>query len=55
MGKHQTLDPALAQIVEALADLMVDRDFANARAGLTDANDPLRPLLQRPAERPVHR
>ncbi|MEJ7933626.1 hypothetical protein WG907_05045 [Sphingobium sp. AN558] len=54
MGKHKKLDPALAQIVEALADIMVDRDFASAHAGLSDANNPLRPLLQRSAERPVH-
>lgn len=33
MGLHRPLDPAVARIVEALADLMVDRDIARLRAG----------------------
>lgn len=32
MGQHRPLDPAIARIVEALADLMVDRDIARLRA-----------------------
>jgi len=32
MGQHSPLDPAIARIVEALADLMVDRDLARLRA-----------------------
>jgi hypothetical protein len=32
MGLHCPLDPAVARIVEALADLMVDRDIARLRA-----------------------
>lgn len=32
MGQHRPLDPAVARIVEALADLMVDRDIARLRA-----------------------
>ena len=32
MGQHRHLDPAVARIVEALADLMVDRDIARLRA-----------------------
>lgn len=31
MGQHRPLDPAIARIVEALADLMVDRDIARLR------------------------
>ena len=49
-----TLDPALMRVVEALADLMVDRDIIRMRTGLSDANDPLRPLFKRPAERALH-
>lgn len=33
MGLHRPLDPAVARIVEALADLMVDRDIARLRTG----------------------
>lgn len=32
MASPRTLDPAVARIVEALADLMVDRDIARLRA-----------------------
>lgn len=32
MGQSRPLDPAVARIVEALADLMVDRDIARLRA-----------------------
>ncbi|MEO7469899.1 MAG: hypothetical protein ABIV36_23075 [Sphingobium limneticum] len=32
MGQHRPLDPAVARIVEALADLMVDRDITRLRA-----------------------
>lgn len=32
MGQHRPLDPAVARIVEALADLMVDRDIMRLRA-----------------------
>lgn len=32
MGQQLPLDPAIARIVEALADLMVDRDIARLRA-----------------------
>lgn len=32
MGQHRPLDPAVVRIVEALADLMVDRDIARLRA-----------------------
>ena len=32
MGQRRPLDPAVARIVEALADLMVDRDIARLRA-----------------------
>ncbi|MDX3908869.1 MAG: hypothetical protein QHC67_03525 [Sphingobium sp.] len=35
MAKHERLDPALAKIVEALADIMVDRDIAQARGSLS--------------------
>ena len=31
MGQNRTLDPAIARIVEALADLTVDRDIARLR------------------------
>lgn len=31
MGQNRPLDPAVARIVEALADLMVDRDIARLR------------------------
>ena len=34
MGQHRPLDPAVARIVEALADLMVDRDIARLRAAM---------------------
>ncbi|WP_312312339.1 hypothetical protein [Sphingobium yanoikuyae] len=43
MGQHRPLDPAIARIVEALADLMVDRDIARLRATV-----PL-PVPSRPA------
>lgn len=32
MGQHRPLDPTVARIVEALADLMVDRDITRLRA-----------------------
>lgn len=32
MATTRPLDPAIARIVEALADLMVDRDIARLRA-----------------------
>jgi hypothetical protein len=53
MALRKELDPRVAKVIEALADIMVDRDFAGAGA-LNDAHDPLRPLLKRTAERPVH-
>lgn len=34
MGQHRPLDPAVARIVEALADLMVDRDITRLRAAM---------------------
>ncbi|MES2173264.1 MAG: hypothetical protein V4523_04880 [Pseudomonadota bacterium] len=34
MGQHRPLDPAVARIVEALADLMVDRDISRLRAAM---------------------
>lgn len=34
MASPSTLDPAVARIVEALADLMVDRDVARLRAAM---------------------
>lgn len=34
MASSSTLDPAVARIVEALADLMVDRDIARMRAAI---------------------
>lgn len=34
MGQHRPLDPAIARIVEALADLMVDRDIARMRTAM---------------------
>jgi len=41
MGQHRPLDPAVARIVEALADLMVDRDIARMRS-VAPAPAPLR-------------
>lgn len=55
MGKYQRIDPALARVVEALADLAVDRDLRLQRAGVSDAHASIRPLLDRPAERPLLR
>lgn len=49
------LDPDLAKIVEALADIMVERDFARSRTGLVNANHTLRAIFERPAERAIHR
>lgn len=54
MGQHQRIDPALARVVEALADLMAERDLRAARTGLTHAHDHLRPIFQRPAEPAIH-
>ncbi|MGW8202610.1 hypothetical protein [Sphingomonas sp. VDB2] len=34
MAKSRPLDPAVARIVEALADLMVDRDITRLRAAM---------------------
>lgn len=55
MGQHKPLDPALARVIETLADLMAERDFHGRGARLTDAHNPLRPLFERPAERPINR
>lgn len=48
----QTLDPAIARLVEALAREAARRDHAAAIGTRThhDARSPLRPLLDRPAE-----
>lgn len=43
MGQHRPLDPAVARIVEALADLMVDRDIARLRTATPN------PVAQRAA------
>lgn len=42
MGQHRplSLDPAVARIVEALADLMVDRDIARLRAAMPSPATP---------------
>ena len=40
MGQHRPLDPAVARIVEALADLMVDRDITRLRATTPAPNAP---------------
>lgn len=50
MGSHQRIDPGLARVVEALADLMAERDVRLLRGGLNRANDPVRPLFERPSE-----
>ena len=55
MGQYQRLDPAVARVIETLADLMAERDFHGRGARLTDAHHPLRPLFERPAERPFDR
>lgn len=54
MGKHRTLDPALARVVETLADLMAERDVRRL-GSLRHADDSLRPLFERPAEPPLYR
>jgi len=54
MGQERRIDPALARVVEALADLMVDRDLARLRAELNGAHHSLRPLFERTAEPPLH-
>lgn len=40
MGQNRTLDPAIARIVEALADLMVDRDIARLRGATLPPRSP---------------
>lgn len=50
MGQYRPIDPALARVVESLADLMAERDFLAARASLIDAHHPLRPLFERSSE-----
>ena len=54
MGEFRKIDPALARVVEALADLMAERDVRQLRAGLNDANNNLRPLFERPSEPALH-
>lgn len=54
MGRYQRIDPALARVVEALADLMAERDARQLRSGLNNAHDSVRPLFQRSAEPSIH-
>ena len=54
MGNYQRMDPALVRVVEALADLMAERDFRTASASLVHAHNHLRPIFQRSAKPTVH-
>lgn len=54
MGKYHRIDPALARVVEALADLMAERDVRQLQAGLNRADNHLRPLFERSAKPAIH-